>query len=540
MALNIPSPNESGTGFLQGLESGSELMRKLIANRIAQQADAREQQMQPFNIGMKQAQIKDYDSVAQRRLAQTRLEQQQEGRQQTLMPYHIQTFKDAHAKASQELPLLLEQYRLANGKAASDNEINKLYNDRIKFHLTSSINQDQNQSPAQQPQYQQQVAGVPKLTPDVSAQKPYEEYQQTIVNQRQFPPTEQPPQRDESQGLGVNQSESSYGSPQQSPIAPQPDQVLPIQQVAPDQVIPNVQLGRPNIAQQDIAPNANPMPNQQGIPAPNGVNQSPNQQPPNVANGANQTNPGEQIITPATKGMEFMDKIAGLPNSPIKAPVVKTGRDGSITTIYPSGKVTRTMGQAAESPQQKREAETTEAIKLAEAKSNLTVSRDVVKNGRNLVKTYNNLRKLKSLLEENKDATGFGKALAYKTKVHQAKNIGTINELTGTIQGDVANLVNPRSGIGTIKWAENVKPSIWNDTSANLEMVNSALEHVGNDLSEAAEEHKNLTGKDLPFKLPEMGNSLVTVEIPGGKTIQLPKEGADKLVKDHPDHKIVG
>lgn len=33
---------------------------------------------------------------------------------------------------------------------------------------------------------------------------------------------------------------------------------------------------------------------------------------------------------------------------------------------------------------------------------------------------------------------------------------------------------------------------------------------------------------------------MVTVAIPGGKTIELPREGANRLIKDYPDHKIIG
>lgn len=58
MAWDIPSPTETGNGLLKGFETGSQMMNRIIQNKIAQQTENRQQSLVPSEIELRQAQAR--------------------------------------------------------------------------------------------------------------------------------------------------------------------------------------------------------------------------------------------------------------------------------------------------------------------------------------------------------------------------------------------------------------------------------------------------------------------------------------------------
>jgi hypothetical protein len=81
MALNIPMPESPGSSLLQGLNTGSTLMSRMMQSKLEEQR-------------LKQQQ----DQFAQNYV----LQKQAQARAQTLLPYMIQQYQDAHRTAASE------------------------------------------------------------------------------------------------------------------------------------------------------------------------------------------------------------------------------------------------------------------------------------------------------------------------------------------------------------------------------------------------------------------------------------------------------
>jgi hypothetical protein len=521
MPLQIPMPGDPGTGFLQGLDTGSTLIRRLVQNKIAQAQEARAQSMAPYDIGLKQAQINDYGSVAARRLAQTSLEKSQEARQQSILPHLLQQYQDAHQKASQELPYIIQKHELENNKALSNNEIEKLYNDRIKEHLMSPQAAQPNQvAQPQQPQENpiapleavnqpQQNAAQPEAPLDEAKPK----LAMTAING--IPAEVQ-------QGIDSLKPNYSSAAPGNGATAPTPDKVIPnpIQQ----------QVG-------NFINTGNPQGVQPGQPA----------QPEQAAGSSN----GETILTPANPQNAWMDEIAGLPKSPIPAPTVRIGKDGLITKVYPSGKITRLAGVdangnptgAKETPEAKREGDTQKALDIAQGKADIKTAGAIKDNARSLLRTISNLKVLGDLSEANPGLTGPSQGVARKLHMSKNPNLSKFEETAGLVQGDLAKLIGGnRTGIGTINWAKSVKPTIWNPDADNFGMINGGVENGARDFAQANEEYKSLTGKDLPFKLPEIktygGNNMTTIIDPEGGEHKILSVNLAAALKKHPGTRV--
>ncbi|HMG16966.1 MAG TPA: hypothetical protein VK590_16025, partial [Saprospiraceae bacterium] len=90
----------------------------------------------------------------------------------------------------------------------------------------------------------------------------------------------------------------------------------------------------------------------------------------------------------------------------------------------------------------------------------------------------------------------------------------------------------------TIGSLTNPNDSIWNDKT----QVKKAYKDVVNTMKKNRDllTQKYRSGINATTSSSKSDKDIVTVAIPGGATIRLPRGGAKRLIKDHPDHKIIG
>ena len=99
-------------------------------------------------------------------------------------------------------------------------------------------------------------------------------------------------------------------------------------------------------------------------------------------------------------------------------------------------------------------------------------------------------------------STGITKTLAGKLGWGSEK-LGSFNERSLRLQTQMARSLSQRGGVGAAKIVASGKPSSWKSTSENLGITGAYAERINNEFDLLNKEYKNITGKDLPYTLPE-------------------------------------
>lgn len=98
--------------------------------------------------------------------------------------------------------------------------------------------------------------------------------------------------------------------------------------------------------------------------------------------------------------------------------------------------------------------------------------------------------------------TGITKSLIGKFGLGSEK-LGEFNERALRLQAQMARALSSRGGEGAAKIVAGGKPSSWKSTSENLGLTKAYADHVKNEFELLNQEYKNITGKELPYTLPE-------------------------------------
>jgi hypothetical protein len=114
--------------------------------------------------------------------------------------------------------------------------------------------------------------------------------------------------------------------------------------------------------------------------------------------------------------------------------------------------------------------------------------------------------------------------------------LGELNAPSLRLQADLAHLISSRGGAVAAKLAAEGKPSSWSSTAYNLGVTKNIAKHINDQYSMLNQEYKDLTGKELPYKLSDYVQSaaqhakskLVTIKYKG-KTFSVPQDKAEKF-----------
>lgn len=99
-------------------------------------------------------------------------------------------------------------------------------------------------------------------------------------------------------------------------------------------------------------------------------------------------------------------------------------------------------------------------------------------------------------------STGVTKSLIGKLGFGSEK-LGELNERALRLQAQMTKAISSRGGVGAANIVASGKPSSWKSTSENLGISKAYAERINNEFELLNQEYKNITGKDLPYTLPE-------------------------------------
>lgn len=98
--------------------------------------------------------------------------------------------------------------------------------------------------------------------------------------------------------------------------------------------------------------------------------------------------------------------------------------------------------------------------------------------------------------------TGITKTLIGKLGWGSEK-LGAFNERALRLQAQMARALSSRGGVGAANIVASGKPSTWKSTSENIGITDAYADHIKNEFDLLNQEYKSLTGKSLPYTLPE-------------------------------------
>ena len=98
--------------------------------------------------------------------------------------------------------------------------------------------------------------------------------------------------------------------------------------------------------------------------------------------------------------------------------------------------------------------------------------------------------------------TGITKTLLGKLGLGSQK-LGEFNERALRLQAQMTKALSSRGGVGAANIVASGKPSSWKSTSENLGLTSAYADRIKNEFELLNQEYKGITGKDLPYTLPE-------------------------------------
>jgi hypothetical protein len=495
----IPLPQSGADAFFNGATQTQNILSKILAGRQNQE------KLQQSGLANKQ--LNDYrmGSLAQTGRANEQLNTYRMG--------ELAIRRKAEARANQLAPYVIQQYKDIHGGRVDENTIK---------HLKALVDQHA---------YDQAVK-------EMEAQ-----------NQNGAPENAQPQNPDMAQPEGNGQPSlqdimqpifSSSFTPHSVPIEGMQSQV-------------KRNTYRPDLNVQD-SPVFNEFPQNQM--APEAQSMQPNQQQNSPQNMPEQ--PKEIVLRPSRKGTELQDKLAG---TDLGKPLKYTyGKDGWVYTEYPGGKVTAVQNPMVggkggtsekESPDIKRQKDIESKIALekekgkikesaVEKKSNEKASVENAKEIKALIPHMKAISTLESIAQKKPKLSGKGTAFAKFVGMTKDPDVGRFSNAALDIQALKAKDISSRGSVGAANIVKGGKPDIGNSMEFNIGAIKDTKSRMVDAFMELKDEYEKLhPNQQFPHQLENVYKTL-EVETPDGQKITLPTKGALKLLKDHPDHKIVG
>lgn len=237
------------------------------------------------------------------------------------------------------------------------------------------------------------------------------------------------------------------------------------------------------------------------------------------------------VVTKGDASKAQFDKLAGLRLGPtLTIPKIQSigTQNGIQFTQYPSGKVVATkLGPSTQETEQ--------------FKSNVDQSQTNEESAQKLASMVDDAQKSLAILKRNPNATGVIKGLSSDLHLSNDPDNATLRTNFGNIQAGATSLLNQKGAVGAINWAGTVKPNILNPAPYNIAQLQAVIDHAKMQYHIMNNRNIKLVGKPLQTPLPDDNSqNLVRVKTPDNKIVMLPASGAEQLIKDHPDHKILG
>lgn len=417
--------------------------------------------MDAFNAGLANSQ-NIFNSLANRKLAEGNLmsRQQETQRNQTLLPYLIQKYKDEASMTPLQRQHLEAQISEANalaGQHQADTRFNNWFDSQIMGGMGSEGPQQPNQNPiianntsaASLPSEQTDRAPVPMNVPlprkDVVS----------IANQDHAA-------ADQAMGISQPTAQRAIQQPMNDNDIP-PSQPVQTSQIAP-------------------APEATP----------------PGQTPQSLSNNE------EKVIQPARKGMEFLDKLAGMSTHgrTFKQPVVHPPVDGMQRIDYPSGKVTvQKVGPNAE---ERAAIGLNAAEQREQAKSDIKSAADIEKSMPSIMTSIDNMAKMYTTFERSPSVGGPSYHIPGRQAFSKDPDVADLMVRSNSARGEIANATTGRNtGAKSLVMAGLQKPDITYTPERNVAMIRANLDLMKTRFNELKSTwERSHPGKQFPHKLP--------------------------------------
>ncbi len=157
----------------------------------------------------------------------------------------------------------------------------------------------------------------------------------------------------------------------------------------------------------------------------------------------------------------------------------------------------------AQSPQQKSDTQLDLARRKQESSLNLKRAQQLQDTAKDLELAGMDISGIHDILSGD-DAlhTGIVKSLVGKFG-HGSEKLGELNERALRLQAQMTKALSSRGGVGAANIVASGKPSSWKSTSENLGISRAYAERIKNEFNLLNKEYKQITGKELPYSLPE-------------------------------------
>ena len=170
-----------------------------------------------------------------------------------------------------------------------------------------------------------------------------------------------------------------------------------------------------------------------------------------------------------------------------------------------SRKDLKAMGfeRGVELPHQKAAREINTANAKEQQKLNIKRAQDVSELAKDLQLAGMDVNGIHELLTGSDSlGTGITRTLVGKLGWGSEK-LGEFNERALRLQSQMARALSSRGGVGAANIVASGKPSTWKSTSENIGITNAYAERIKNEFDLLNQEYKKLSGRDLPYTLPE-------------------------------------
>lgn len=190
--------------------------------------------------------------------------------------------------------------------------------------------------------------------------------------------------------------------------------------------------------------------------------------------------------------------------APLYSPENISNKNNEIRPVnYKQAIVRHLLGVPAELPQEKMSREISTSNVKEQGKLDVKRAQQLKESAKDLSLAGIDIEGIHDILT-GPDSLGTG---IIKTLIGKAglgsEQLGGFNERALRLQTQMTKALSSRGGEGAAKIVASGKPSTWKSTSENLGITNAYAERIKNEFNLLNQEYKGITGKDLPYTLPE-------------------------------------
>lgn len=163
----------------------------------------------------------------------------------------------------------------------------------------------------------------------------------------------------------------------------------------------------------------------------------------------------------------------------------------------------KALGLPEEFPQEKMNREISTSKIEAQDKQDIKRSQELIEAAKDLSLAGVDINGIHDILTgPDSLSTGITKSLTGRLGFGSEK-LGELNERALRLQAQMTKAISSRGGVGAAKIVSGGKPSSWKSTSENLGITKAYAERIKNEFGLLNQEYKNISGKNLPYSLPD-------------------------------------